>query len=107
MAKKDFRGLSSLIGGSASQQDEQSPGIAPRVSTGIGKQSGNTKMKGEKGYYRKTFLMDADLGMQIQAWSWYSRKKEKEIAEQAFRDYLSKVDQRELSEAILGFNKNS
>ena len=106
MAKKDFRGLSSLMTGIGTQTEETNAETPVFLTTGAKKQSGNTKMKGEKGYYRKTFLMDAELGAAVEAWAWYSRTKEKEIAEQALREFLSKIDQKELGKAVLGFNKN-
>jgi hypothetical protein len=104
MAKKNFSGLSSLITGNI-QPEETKPETASFLSFGVKRQSENKKLKGDKGYYRKTFLMDSELGDIIEAWAWYTRTKEKDIAEKAFSDYLNKLDQDELQKAVLGFKK--
>ena len=110
MAKKNFSaGLSSLISGTQKQPQEQNNSFETHdfLTTHSKKQSENKKLQSEKGYYRKTFLMDAELGRMVEIWVGYKKMKtkdktfsEKQVADEALKMYFSKVDQNELDEAI-------
>ncbi len=106
MAKKDFRGISSLLTGTVQNTPEQTAPETPDfLQPKAKKQSENKILQASKGYYRKTFLMDADLGRMVEAWSLYKKFRdksfsEKQIADEALRAYFANVDQNELQKAI-------
>ncbi|HAH24941.1 MAG TPA: hypothetical protein DCL77_14505 [Prolixibacteraceae bacterium] len=68
--------------------------------------SANSRLRANKGYGRKTFIMEAELSEKIAAWSWFKRMAEKKIAAQAFELFFGEVDEKELRKAVRSFRES-
>lgn len=62
--------------------------------------SDNTRDADEKGYYRKTFIIDTELGRTMEAFAWYFRLTEKQMIAQALERFFRDVDPKVMKKCI-------